>query len=192
MSLPLTFGTTLDTVPPPARGLQVDETKRARWDSIKTQPGGPRIGLVWSGNPHNANDQRRSVRLADWIGQLPPGYRYFRLQKDMRDEDKEVLGSYPSISSVDEDVQDFMHTAALCQCMDLVISVDTSVAHVSATLGCPTWIMLPFIPDWRWLRSRHDSPWYPTMTLFRQESSGNWSDVFARIGTNLRRELPAA
>jgi hypothetical protein len=191
MSLPLAFGTTLETIPPPAKGLQVDRTKRARWDSLRTEPGSPRIGLVWSGNPDNANDQRRSIRLADWVRRLPAGYRYFRLQRDMRGDDRAVLESCSFISSVDEDVQDFMHIAAMCRCMDLVISVDTSLAHLSGTLGRPTWVMLPYIPDWRWLRGRDDSPWYPTMRLFRQESPGNWTDVFERIGNRLRSEFPA-
>ncbi len=192
MSLPLAFDTTLESIPPPPKGLRVDETKRARWDWLKATPGAPRIGVVWSGNPHNPNDRRRSVRLADLASRLPSGYRYFRLQRDVKDEDRAVLNSYPFISSVDEDVQDFMHIAAMCQCMDLLITVDTSIAHLSGSLGCPTWVMLPYIPDWRWLQGRDDSPWYPKMKLFRQETAGDWVDVFERIGDNLLRKFPAA
>jgi len=190
MSLPLAFRTTLETVPPPAKPLQIDKTKRARWTSLQAKQGGPRVGLVWSGNPDNANDQRRSVRLSDWVTRLPTGYQYFRLQRDVREQDRATLQSNPFIGSVDEDVQDLLHIAALCQCMDLVISVDTSVAHLSGTLGRPTWVLLPFIAEWRWLRDREDSPWYPMMKLVRQQSPDNWSDVFERVASKLRREYP--
>jgi tetratricopeptide (TPR) repeat protein len=190
MSLPLAFRTTFETIPPPAGPLQIDETKQARWTSIKAQKGRPRVGLVWSGNPNNQNDQRRSIRLRDWLPALPREYQYFRLQRDVRDEDRPALTS-ACINSVDEDVQDFSHIAALCQCMDLIISVDTSIAHLSATLAIPTWVLLPFIADWRWLRDRVDSPWYPAMKLFRQKSSGNWSEVFKAVASDLRREYPA-
>ena len=190
MSLPLAFKTTFETIPSPAAPLQIDETKRARWTSLKAQKGGPRVGLVWSGNPNNQNDQRRSIRLWDWLPALPREYQYFRLQKDVRDEDRTALSSSACINSVDEDVQDFLHIAALCQCMDLVISVDTSIAHLSASLGKPTWVLLPFIPDWRWLRNRTDSPWYPAVKLIRQKSSGNWNDLFECVADDLRRQFP--
>ena len=190
MSLPLAFRTTLDNIPPPARPLLIDSSKQARWTSLQAKPGGPRIGLVWSGNPDNTNDQRRSVRLAELVARLPRGYQYFRLQRDVREEDRAALTSSSFINSVDEDVQDFLHITALCQRMDLVISVDTSLAHLSGTLGRPTWVLLPFIADWRWLRERDDSPWYPTMRLIRQESSGNWNGVFERVASGLRREYP--
>ncbi len=191
MSLPLAFNTDLDSVPPPAKPLQVDVTKRERWQALSDKARGPRIGLVWSGNPNNPNDHRRSVRLYDWAAWLPAGYCYFRLQKDMKEEDAGVMASY-GINSTDEDVQDFAHIGALCQCMDLVISVDTSIAHLSASLGLPTWIMLPHIPDWRWLRGRQDSPWYPTMRLFRQEHPAGWQRVFEQIADRLRRQFPVA
>jgi hypothetical protein len=190
MSLPLAFGTMLNSIPPSARPLQVDQTKKARWESLKADRSVPHVGLVWSGNPDNANDQRRSISLGDWIARLPAGYKYFRLQRDVRERDRAALNSNPFISSVDDDVQDFLHIAALCQCMDVVISVDTSIAHLSGSLGCPTWVLLPFIADWRWLRDRQDSPWYPTLRLFRQPSSGDWSGVFENVARNLRREFP--
>jgi tetratricopeptide (TPR) repeat protein len=186
MSLPLAFRTTLDSIPPAPGGLQSDKTKVARWNSLHQIQQIPRIGLVWSGNPNNAIDQRRSIRLADLVARLPAGFEYFRLQREVRREDQAVLDSSPIIRSDNFDVQDFLHTAALCACMDLVISVDTSIAHLSGTLGRPTWLLLPFIPDWRWLRDREDSPWYPTMRLFRQRTSGDWSEVLDRVAVELR------
>ena len=190
MSLPLAFDTTLNNVPPPAKPLQSDATRQWHWDSMTRAAGAPRVGLVWSGNPQNPTDRRRSVRLAELIARLPAEYRYYRLQRDISEQDKPLLASCSFINSNDEDVQDFLHIAALCKCMDLVISVDTSVAHLSASLGRPTWLMLPLVPDWRWLRGRQDSPWYPTMRIFRQETSGDWGEVFRRIAADLRREFP--
>jgi len=191
MSLPLAFSTGLDSIPLPARYLQCDKTKLTRWQALRAQHGKPRIGLVWSGNPNNVIDQRRSIRLADLAARLPREFDYYRLQRDVRDEDRATLVQSPFISSEDEDVQDFPHIAALCECMDLVVSVDTSIAHLSGTLGRPTWVLLPFIPDWRWLRDRDDSPWYPAMRLFRQRTSGSWGDVLDRVTAELRRELAA-
>jgi hypothetical protein len=187
MSLPLAFGTTLTNVPLPTKPLRSDETKQARWTSLLAKRGGPRIGLVWSGGPVN---ERRRIDLEDWIARLPKGYQYFRLQRDVREEDRAVLTSRSFINSADEDVQDFMHISALCRCMDLVISIDTSLAHLSATLGKPTWVLLPFAADWRWLRNREDSPWYPAMKLIRQQSPGNWGAVLDQVATDLRRTYP--
>jgi hypothetical protein len=88
-----------------------------------------------------------------------------------------------------DDLLDFVNTAALCECMDVVISVDTSLAHLSGALGQRTWVLLPFNPDWRWLLGRDDSPWYPTARLYRQETVGDWNAVFARVAADLRREI---
>jgi hypothetical protein len=145
--------------------------------------------LVWSGNPNNTIDQRRSIRLADWVAHLPPEFEYFCLQKDVRDADRAALISSPFIVSFDDNLLDFVNTAALCECMDVVVSVDTSLAHLSGALGQRTWILLPFNPDWRWLLDRDDSPWYPTARLYRQKTVGDWNAVFARVAADLRREI---
>ncbi len=189
MSLPLAFKTTVDTVPAAPSYLHGDEAKVARWRTLLRERSGPRIGLAWSGNPDNTVDRRRSILLADWVQHLPLEFRYFCLQKDVRDSDKAILDSHPLITSFDGRLADFGDTAALCECMDLVISVDTSLAHLSGALGRRTWILLPFIPDWRWLRDRDDSPWYPTAKLYRQKAAGNWSEVLDRIAMDLRREF---
>jgi ADP-heptose:LPS heptosyltransferase len=189
ISLPLAFKTTFDTIPAAPQYLHSDKTKVARWRTLLRERSRPRIGLVWSGNPNNTIDPRRSIRLADWLAHLPAEFQYFCLQKDVREADKAALDSSPLIVSFDDDLQDFSDTAALCECMDVVISVDTSVAHLSAALGKETWILLPFIPDWRWLLDRDDSPWYPTAKLYRQKAVGDWNEVFARITTDLHQEF---
>jgi hypothetical protein len=189
MSLPLAFNTTLDTIPAPRQYLRSDAAKVAQWRTRLGERSRPRIGLVWSGNAQNAIDPRRSIRLADWVAHLPPAFHYFCLQKDVRDSDQSVLDSSQVIVSYDDDLLDFANTAALCECMDVVISVDTSLAHLSGALGRRTWLLLPRTPDWRWMRDREDSPWYPSMKLYRQKTAGDWDEVFARIATDLQREF---
>ena len=192
MSLPFAFKTTLATIPSSTRYIAADPARTARWQSMLGSRSRPRIGLVWSGNPNNTIDQRRSVRLADWLPHLPRKYQFFSLQKSIRPCDREALDGSSLIASFDEDSLDFDDTAAVCECMDLVISVDTSLAHLSGALGSPVWILLPFHPDWRWLRSGDTSPWYPTARLYRQRTAGDWTDVFERVAAALDRELPAA
>jgi tetratricopeptide (TPR) repeat protein len=189
MSLPLAFKTTLDTVPAAPKYLQSDAAEVARWHTLLGERSRPRVGLVWSGNPNNTIDQRRSIRLADWVAHLPPEFEYFCLQKDVRDADRAALISSPFIVSFDDNLLDFVNTAALCECMDVVVSVDTSLAHLSGALGQRTWVLLPFNPDWRWLLDRDDSPWYPTARLYRQKTVGDWNAVFARVAADLRREI---
>jgi hypothetical protein len=189
MSLPLAFKTTLDTIPAAPKYLHSDATEVARWRTRLGERSRPRVGLVWSGNPNNSIDQRRSIRLADWVAHLPPEFEYFCLQKDVREADRAALISSPFIVTFDDDLLDFVNTAALCECMDVVISVDTSLAHLSGALGQRTWVLLPFNPDWRWLLGRDDSPWYPTARLYRQKAVGDWNAVFARIAADLRREI---
>jgi Tfp pilus assembly protein PilF len=190
MSLPLAFKTTLETIPAVPRGLQSGEDRIARWRAQLPEPRRPRIGLAWSGNPNNPMDRQRSIALAEWIPELPVECDYFCLQRDVRESDRAVLESSPAITVFDDEELNFLDTAALCECMDLVLSVDTSLAHLSASLGRPTWILLPFTPDWRWMQDRSDSPWYPTAKLYRQTAAGQWSDVLARVAADLRREFP--
>jgi Flp pilus assembly protein TadD len=191
MSLPLAFGTTLDTVPAPASYLHNDPTLLAQWRARLGERTRPRVGLVWSGNPNNTIDPRRTIQLADWVPHLPGGFHYFCMQKDIRPADQAVLEASESILSYDAELRDFADTAAYCECMDIVISVDTSPAHLSGALGQRTWMLLPYIPDFRWMRDREDTPWYPTMKLYRQKAPGDWNEVFARIAADLQREFAA-
>jgi hypothetical protein len=190
MSLPLAFRTTLQTIPAPAGYLRADRNKVDHWQSVLGKRTRPRIGLAWRGNPANPIDTRRSFSLADWVKHLPPEYEYFRLQTRVTDADQQVLDSTEAIFSFDDEQLDFANTAALCECLDLVISVDTSIAHLSGALGVRTWVLLPFVPDWRWMRDRSDTPWYSTMALYRQKAAGGWDDVFVAVTGELRRVLP--
>ena len=150
----------------------------------------PRVGLVWSGNAAHTNDQNRSFPLADLADRLPAGVDFISLQKEIRPADPETLAQHPQILRLDEEIRDFSDTAALCALVDVVLSVDTSVAHLAGALGRPVWIALPFNPDWRWMLDRRDSPWYPSATLYRQASPGRWDDVMARLGRDLARLAP--
>lgn len=185
MSLPLAFGTSLGDVPASPSYLRSDKIRIARWMAQRGDRQRPRIGLAWSGNPRNTIDHSRSIRLAELIAHLPPQFEYFRLQTQVRDTDQAALAASSIVSFEDESL-DFANTAALCECMDLVISVDTSLAHLSGALGRQTWMLLPFVPDWRWLRERTGTPWYPRMKLFRQVSAGDWNTALTRVALELR------
>jgi Flp pilus assembly protein TadD len=189
MSLPLAFRTTLDTIPAAPAYLHPDPAKVQRWRTLLGVRTRPRVGLAWSGNPNYPADASRSVALADWVRHLPPGLQYFRLQRHVRAADNETLLSHPSIVSFTDDLMDLDNTAALCECMDVVLSVDTSVAHLSAALGRQTWVLLPLNSEWRWLRDRADSPWYPTARLYRQKAAGEWDEVFDRVAADLLQQI---
>ena len=188
-SLPLALATRLDSIPdepylpPPA-------TDRVQaWEDRLQQSLGPhdrlRVGLVWSGNPDHWNDRNRSTSLAAMSGILDVDARFVSLQKQPRPADAETLRKSPAIIDLTRDLTDFAETAALLSCLDLVISVDTSVAHVSAALGRPTWILLPHLPDYRWMFDREDSPWYPSVRLFRQDARGDYAGVLDRVRAEL-------
>jgi tetratricopeptide (TPR) repeat protein len=186
MSLPLAFGTKLESIPSFTRYLDSDAAKVAQWRRrLGENPGQLRIGLVWSGSKTNYNDANRSILLADLIPYLPAECQYVGLQKDVRDADGKELECNPGVLNFADDQRDFSDAAALCECMDVVISVDTSVAHLAGALGKRTWILLPFNPDWRWLLDRADSPWYPAVTLYRQRNRGDWNDVLEQVRADL-------
>ena len=144
-----------------------------------------RVGLVWSGNPKHRNDHNRSTSLRTLSGILDVDATFVSLQKDPRPDDKKALLELPDIIDVAADLTDFAETAALLRCLDLVITVDTSVAHLAGALGCPTWILLPYTPDWRWLLGRDDNPWYPTVRLFRQPKPRDYDSVIDRVRAEL-------
>jgi tetratricopeptide (TPR) repeat protein len=187
LSLPLAFNITLETIPSTPRYLQSDAAKIAHWQGVLGEKRRPRIGLMWSGNPAHTNDHNRSIPLANLIDHLPADCQYIGLQKEPREADARCLSTNPAIVNFADRLTDFSDTAALCECMDLVISVDTSVAHLSAALGVKTWILVPFNPDWRWLLNRDDSPWYPSVTLYRQQQIGDWNGVLQQVAADLRR-----
>jgi tetratricopeptide (TPR) repeat protein len=185
MSLPLALGTSLDTIPCAHAYLGSDAAKTADWRARLGSPSRPRVGLVWSGNATNSNDRHRSMPLADFVRYLPDGFHYVSLQKDLRDPGARELLASRGILDPSAELYDFSDTAALCECLDLIISVDTSVAHLGGALGKTTWVLLPFNPSWRWLLSREDSPWYSSVTLFRQRAPGDWHGVMRAVAARL-------
>ena len=191
MSLPLALHTTLETLPRPTRYLHSDPEKVAAWRARLGDASRPRIGLAWSGNATQAHDRFRSLQLAALIRHLPREFEYFCMQKDVRAEDEATLDANPWIARW-PGYLNFSETAALCECLDMVISVCTSIAHLSGALGRPTWVLLPFNAEWRWLQGRDDSPWYPTARLYRQPSFGDWNGVLTRLAGDLRKALPGA
>jgi len=163
-----------------------EEKWRARLDELAPRPT-LRVGLAWSGRPTHPNDRRRSVRLA----QLAPlagisGVTFVSLQKPFPATDTEAASDFHGLRDLSEELADFEETAALMTGLDLVVTVDTSMGHLAAALGRPVWIMLAKAADWRWLLDRSDSPWYPSVRLFRQDRPGNWPDLIEAVAAALR------
>jgi hypothetical protein len=166
MSLPLAFRTTLETIPAPTSYLPTPaEDRRQVWEDRLGQHDRLRVGMVWSGNPKHKNDHNRSIPLRTFSSILVADASFVSLQKDPRSVDKAILLERTDIVDLTAHLTDFMETAALISCLDLVITVDTSVAHLAGALGRPTWMLLPYTADWRWLLDRDHSPWYPTVRL---------------------------
>ncbi len=194
LSLPSVFGTSLATVPAEIPYLFADPDLIEHWRRELDRYPGFRIGVVWQGNPKHKNDCRRSFPLTHFapVAGLR-GVRLFSLQIGPGHEQLSRLDDRFSIvdlgSGRGEAADSFMDTAAVMKNLDLVISVDSAVAHLAGALGVPVWVALPFAPDWRWLLEREDSPWYPTMRLFRQSRPGDWAGVFERIAGELQRLL---
>jgi len=201
LSLPRAFSTDLGKIPRTVPYLHANAAEAALWreriagpgssisPSGSDRPSGPdlKVGLVWAGNPAHTNDRNRSLKLASLAPLAEvPGVRFFSLQKGPATaEAKAVLASFDWIDAA-EDLKDFADTAALLANLDLVIAADTAVVHLAGAMGRPVWTLLPFAPDWRWLLGRSDSPWYPTMRLFRQSSIGDWASVIAEVREQLQ------
>ncbi|MEI9925820.1 MAG: tetratricopeptide repeat protein [Bradyrhizobium sp.] len=180
-SLPLAFGTRLDTIPADIPYLPDPAPDRVQaWEDRLGPRGKLRVGLVWSGNPVHSNDHNRSVPLQKFSRLLDVDVSFVSLQKGAKPADQEFLAQ-TGIIDLTSELTDFNETAALIRCLDLVITVDTSVAHLAGALGCPTWILLPYTPDYRWLLDRDDSPWYPTARLFRQTAARDYAQVLDRV-----------
>ncbi|MDA9094244.1 tetratricopeptide repeat protein [Methylophilaceae bacterium] len=185
LSLPLKFGTGLKNIPSPNRYIWADKRIVPKWKKKIGSQKKPLIGLAWEGNPLHKNDYNRSILLAELIPHLPKKYEYIGLQKDIRESNLKTLKRSSMIDNLIDNNVSMDDTAAIIENLDIVISVDTSVAHLSASMGKPTWILLPFVPDWRWLLNRNDSPWYKSVKLFRQEKRGNWELVFKDLNKKL-------
>jgi ADP-heptose:LPS heptosyltransferase len=185
-SLPLAFGTGLDSIPAERSYLPAPAAERiSDWEDRLGPRKRLRVGLVWSGNPKHDNDRNRSIRLRTLARLLDVDATFVSLQKDLRPDDRAALLERPDIVDLTAHLSDFAETAALVSCLDLVIAADTSVAHLAAALGCPTWVLLPYTPDYRWLLDRDDSPWYPTVRLFRQTASREYESVLDSVRAEL-------
>jgi tetratricopeptide (TPR) repeat protein len=181
-ALPLAFGTRLETIPFAGPYLRASPRAVDRWCRRLGPRSGPRIGLTWAGDPKHRSDHKRSMRLSDVLPLFDVGgAELVSLQRDLRPGDAAMLSARGGIADFCAELKDFSDTAALISNLDLVISVDTSVAHLAGALAKPVWVMLPFVPEWRWLLDRDDSPWYPTARLFRQDETRTWENVVARV-----------
>jgi tetratricopeptide (TPR) repeat protein len=190
LSVPLAFNTGLSTIPAGVPYLRSAPDRVGAWQARLGPRTLPRVGLVWSGSVGHKNDRNRSIPLASFSRALPAGRaQYVSLQKDVREGDRPVLAARTDILHFGNELEDFADTAALVDLMDVVVTVDTSVAHLAGAMGKAVWILVSFILDWRWLRNREDSPWYPTARLFRQPAQGNWAEVLERVDGELRRVL---
>jgi len=183
-SLPLALKTEPATIPAGGPYLSADDARIAKWRARIEALERPRVALAWAGNAQHITDRNRSIALSRlaplWSAASP---RFIGIQRELRGEDADLRE--PRVMQIGAELDDFADTAAVIALVDLVVSVDTSVAHLAGAMGRPVWILLPFSPDWRWTLAGESSPWYPTARLFRQPALGDWDSVIERV----RREL---
>jgi hypothetical protein len=187
LSLPKIFGTGLGNIPFPEGYLQAHPAKTEYWGE-KLDTDDVKVGIVWAGNPEHKNDLNRSCDLGHFKTLMDlEGVRFFSLQKDVNPMDwKDTVYPY-KLEDCGKELHDFSDTAALVHHLDLIISVDTAVAHLAGAMGKPAWVLLPFVADWRWLHGRSDSPWYRSLRLFRQQARGDWKTLFQTVKEELWR-----
>lgn len=188
MSLPLAFKTEVGNIPSNTPYLYVDKVKQKLWRAILGEKTKPRIGLVCSGSISHKNDNKRSLSIELFGALFDLPFEFHILQKEIRPNDTAALRVYPHVRVYNEELVDFSDTAAVINEMDLIISVDTSVAHLAGALNKPVWILLSYLPDFRWLLDRSDSPWYPTARLFRQSRLDEWEGVINDVCQKLQME----
>jgi tetratricopeptide (TPR) repeat protein/GT2 family glycosyltransferase len=186
LDLPGLFETTLATIPADVPYLYADSAKAEYWRNRLSDPYF-KVGIVWSGKPTHRDDRNRSCLLKHFapLAQIP-SVRLYGLQKGQAAAQVNELAEIVSITDLAGELEDFTDTAAVLENLDLVVSVDTAVLHLAAAMAKPVWALLPFAPDWRWMLDREDSPWYPTMRLFRQKKTGDWENVFQDMAEQLR------
>jgi tetratricopeptide (TPR) repeat protein len=187
LSLPLAFGTTLASIPPPAPPIRAEEARRAVFRARLGSKAKPRVGIAWSGNPDHKNDHERSIAFERLLPLLTDEVEWTALQNDIRPGDLAAFQRCGRVGFHGDQLVDFADTAALIDLMDLVIAVDTSVAHLAGAMSKPVWILLPFMPDWRWMLGRSDSPWYPSARLFRQPCLSDWEGAIDAVRAELER-----
>jgi sporulation protein YtfJ len=187
MSLPRIFNTDAASIPGGVPYIQTSKAIEKRWrnkvDSLSQ--GRKKIGVVWAGNPKHANDRHRSIPFSIFQRLFAvPDIAWFSLQVGRRAADVKAVSEVIDCAS---ELTDFSKTAGLIATLDLVITVDTAVAHLAGAMGKDTWILQPYYPDWRWQLKRTDSPWYPTVRLFRQQARGEWSGVIEKVIEELKK-----
>ncbi len=192
MSLPAAFNTTPANIPTPIPYLAADTELTRQWAQKLKPISGFKVGICWQGNPAHQADRRRSVPLKYFAPLAAvPGTQLISLQKKHGLDQLADLSPGVSVidfgCELDEDNGVFMDTAAIMKNLDLVIASDTAIPHLAGAMGVPVWLVLPAVPEWRWLMERNDSPWYPTMRLFRQPTPGDWTTAFDQIAAALNR-----
>lgn len=185
MSLPLALKSVIGSTPAACTPVRADSTRVEAWQSRLGVRSQPRIGFAWRGNQQHKNDHNRSIPLAVFSRLLGGDFEFVCLQKEMNDDEQKTMDSLPHILRAAEHLQDFSDTAALCETLDLIITVDTSVAHLAGAMGKPVWILLPFNPDWRWMLERADTPWYPSARLYRSDRLQGWQRVIENVRADL-------
>jgi hypothetical protein len=198
MSLPFTFRTSVETIPSPTKYLRTDPAEISRWKARVENVPRLKIGLVWAGGERanitcaRRNDANRSLPLKRFAPLLEiKGAAFFSLQKGPPTSQLPEMQASHEIHDWTDAFTDFADTGALIENLDLVITVDTSVAHLAAALGKPVWVLVPWVSCWRWLEGRTDSPWYNSVRLFRQVERGNWDMVFEEVERELRALVAA-
>jgi len=185
LSLPGLFGTEIATIPNPVPYLSASAERRAFWAPHLPPAKGPRVALCWAGNPNHDSDRHRSIPAPLLAPLLAvPGIQFASVQKDVRETDTAFLAN-TSLLNFGVHLRDFGDAAAILSMCDLVITVDTAIAHLAGALGLPVWILVQHSPDFRWLMQREDSPWYPTARLYRQPAHFDWESVIARLASDL-------
>lgn len=187
LSLPGIFNTNLASIPKVIPYLHVTQEYIEKWQARIPATERLKVGIVWAGNPEHANDGNRSIPLLNLLPILQlENIDFFSLQKKFGLEQLAQLPEGVNLINLDSEIFEYADTAACIMQLDLVITVDTSVAHLAGALGKPVWTLVPFVPDWRWMLKREDSPWYPTMRLFRQPLIGDWQTVVERVADTLK------
>jgi len=185
-SLPYLFKTRLDTIPREVPYVFANRERVEQWRQALAGINEFRVGLVWSGSTKNTNDANRSIPLEMFapLGEVP-GVKFISLQKGDREHDEPP----PGLPLATTEFGDFLDRAAVMENLDLVISVDTGTAHLAGALAKPTWVLIPYVPDWRWMLGREDSLWYPSIRLFRQTTRGDWDGVMRRVVEALKEKV---
>jgi tetratricopeptide (TPR) repeat protein len=190
LSMPLLFATTRETIPADVPYIRAAADRREFWGR-RLPRDAALIGFVWSGNPQSSKDRQRSIPFEKFAPLLTvPGVQFVSLQKDVRPTDARAFREQGKVIDLGADLKDFSDTAAIVSQLDMVVTVDTAVAHLAGAMAKPVWILLPYVPDFRWLLDRNDSPWYPSARLFRQSKASDWDEVIWRVTRELTIASP--